>query len=49
MLTLRYALNLLPLVLARKVWVRTAWRALREHPIAVCGRDGSYIVDPDFA
>lgn len=48
MLTLRYALNLLPLVLARRVWVRTALKALREHPIAVCGRGGSYVVDPTF-
>lgn len=46
--TLRYVLNFLPLVLGRKAWVRTAWTALRERPIAVCGLGGSCVVDPTF-
>lgn len=43
-----YVVNLLRLVLARRIHPRTAWRALQERPIAVAGRGGSYVVDPDF-
>jgi len=43
-----YVVNLLRLVLARRIQLRTAWRALQERPIAVAGRGGSYVVDPAF-
>lgn len=41
-----YALNVLKLWCAGKIDFRTVVHALRNRPIAVAGRGGSYHVDP---
>lgn len=43
-----YAWNVLALLVSHKVTWRIATHALRERPIAVAGRGGSYVLDPDF-
>lgn len=44
-----YVLNVLSLWYARKIDFRTVVHALKNRPIAVAGRGGSYHVDPiDF-
>ncbi len=47
-LSFSYFLRAVSLWLGRKIRTRTLLKALRERPIAVCGRAGSYIVDPTF-
>lgn len=41
-----YFFNLMKLFLARKINFQTVKWAMKERPIAVCGRGGSYEVDP---
>lgn len=41
-----YALNVLALWCSRKIDFRTVFYALKNRPIAVAGRGGSYQVDP---
>lgn len=41
-----YVLNVLSLWYARKIDFRTVVHALKNRPIAVAGRGGSYHVDP---
>jgi hypothetical protein len=43
---MQYALNLLSLWVNRKIDLRTVRMAIATRPIAVCGRGGSYQVDP---
>lgn len=43
-----YLLNVLQLWVTRKITFQTVLHALECRPIAVAGRGGSYIVDPDF-
>jgi hypothetical protein len=43
-----YASNALVHWVSRDITWRSALRALRERPIAVAGRGGAYVVDPDF-
>jgi hypothetical protein len=45
--TLQYAFNAHTLWWSGSISFQTLRRALREHPIAVCGQGGSYQVDPD--
>lgn len=45
---MRYVLNVVTLFLRREIDWRTLRYALRERPVAVAGRRGGYIVDPDF-
>jgi hypothetical protein len=45
---LRYAARATRLLLQGKIRWRTFRMALREWPIAVAGKGGSYILDPDF-
>lgn len=41
-----YIINVLQLWYTRRIDFRTAVYAMRERPIAVAGREGSYHVDP---
>ena len=41
-----YTLNLLRLVIAGEITLRTFNYAFKSKPIAVCGKHGSYQVDP---
>lgn len=43
-----YAWNVLVLLMSRKITWSSALGSLRERPIAVAGRGGSYVLDPDF-
>lgn len=43
-----YFFNAFQLLLERKISYLTFRMALRQRPIAVAGRHGSYVVDPDF-
>ncbi len=43
----RYVLTALRLLARGRIRLRTFVRALREWPIAVAGRDGAYVLDPD--
>ncbi|WP_157055989.1 hypothetical protein [Candidatus Burkholderia verschuerenii] len=45
---MRYAWAAFTLLATRCISARTFFKALREKPIAVCGKGGSYVVDPDF-
>lgn len=45
---LRYAWNLAVLLAGRHITWRTALHALRQRPVALAGREGSHVVDPDF-
>lgn len=45
---MRYAFNVATLFLQQKITWQTLRYALRERPVAVAGRRGGYIVDPDF-
>lgn len=45
---LMYTWNLLSLWFGRKITFRTVRHALKNRPIAVAGKRGSYAVDPDF-
>lgn len=47
-LTLRYVFSAARLWAARKISLGTLRHALRERPIAVAGRGGSFQIDPDF-
>ncbi len=46
--TCRYTWNAACYLLRRRIRFRTFVMALRERPIAVAGKGGSYILDPDF-
>lgn len=43
-----YARNVMALLVSHEITWRSAIGALRERPIAVAGRGGSYVLDPDF-
>ena len=43
-----YVWNVLALWCARKISFHTLVMSVKSRPIAVAGRDGSYIVDPSF-
>jgi hypothetical protein len=43
-----YVWNVLSLWCDRKISFRTLVMSVKSRPIAVAGRDGSYIVDPTF-
>lgn len=43
-----YVWNVLSLWRTRRISFRSLVMALKSRPIAVAGRDGSYIVDPTF-
>lgn len=45
---MRYSLTVLGLWLTGKIAWRTLRYALRERPVALLGRRGTYIVDADF-
>ncbi|SOE91500.1 hypothetical protein SAMN05446927_8429 [Caballeronia arationis] len=45
---MQYAFNVGRLLLRRRITWQTFKYSLRERPIAVAGRAGSYVVDPDF-
>jgi hypothetical protein len=45
---MRYAFNVLVLLMQRRISLQTFRYALRERPVAVAGRNGGYVVDPDF-
>jgi hypothetical protein len=46
MKTMQYAWNLLGLWVNRKIGTRTFCMAMWQRPMAVCGKGGSYHVDP---
>ena len=48
-LTFSYFTVAISLWCRRKIRTRTLLRSLRERPLAVAGRGGSYILDDDFA
>lgn len=43
-----YFYNALSLLIHRNIGFRNFLYCLKVRPIAVCGRGGSFIVDPDF-
>lgn len=43
-----YAWNVAVLLGTRRINWRTALHGLRHRPIALCGRGGNYIVDPEW-
>lgn len=43
-----YFVNVIRLVAARRITLATAIYALRERPIAVAGKRGGYVVDPNW-
>jgi len=45
---MRYAINVGRLLLRRRITWQTFRYSLRERPVAVAGRAGGYVVDPDF-
>jgi hypothetical protein len=48
MKTVRYLRNLTHLYLTKRIAWSTVLYAIRERPIAIAGRQGAWIVDPDF-